>query len=768
MRGRGGLLLLFWASLLPCPALAQTPTPASTTPSLQSEQEAIAIDAESLSYDQKTDTVTATGNVVIRRGQTELRADRVELSRSSEEALATGSVSLTDPQGAMFADQMQFNLGDETGEVQNGRLKLKRNHYSLWGTRIEKIEGQNYRIENGKFTTCDCGDGAPDWSFGGDDVEVSADGYGTIEGGTFNILDVPVLYLPKAIVPIGRERQSGLLIPQAGFSNRRGFQLVAPGYLAIDRSQDASLAFDVETSARLGALAQYRYALSPDARGQINASYFNDFLTPPGKRNEVNPEIEDKSIPENRWSVIGGHQQYLGYNTTAYADAFIVSDDSFLRDMNVLTVDRSVGDFNRTRRFTDSRVGTATTLDHTLVRLQGDFYQGFTQPQDLTLQKVPELTLLDQRQILGGLFETEVNASASYWARPEGIDGFRVDLWPRLRMPIRTGLPLRASVFVGVRETAYSLTQDEMRGGLNPDSTANWILDLPSASSREMFELGGDVGTELARVYDYRVGNLERLKHTIEPVFKYWFVPDVNQDELPIFDNVDRMEQRNLLTYGVVSRLFGKFGGGSDDSLERPTRPEGVEPANVVRESPNGVRELLRFSLLQSYDPSRIIAPVGEPPGSPGGDHLSDIDLYLRATPIEAVSVSGYASWDTSANDLSAAAVSMRLVDTRLPPRKGRLDNRSSIGVNYRFITQNILQQADGYALLHITDNIGALGGLRYDVLNSELLESRFGIRLLSTCDCWGLDLTFVDKTNPSEIEVRALVTLVGFGGTGS
>jgi len=739
-----------------------TPTP-SSTPALQAEEEAIAVDAESLSYDQKTDTVTATGKVLIRRGQTELRADRVELRRKTEEALATGGVTLTDPDGALYADEMRVNLGDETGEIQRGELRLnRRTRYSLWGDRIEKGEGQRYRIENGKFTTCDCDEGPPDWSFSGREVDVDAEGFGVVEGGTFNILDVPVLYLPTAVLPIGRERQSGLLLPWVGFSNRRGFQLLAPGYIAIDRSQDVSAALDVETSARLGALAQYRYAFSQNSRGQINASYFNDFLTSPSDRGEINPEIENRSIPENRWSVVGDHRQNLPWNTVGYADAFIVSDDSFLRDMNVLTVDRSVGDFNRTRRYTDSRLGAAMGLERTLVRLQGDYYQGFTQPQDLTLQKVPELTLFDSREVFG-LVHSEVHASASAWVRQSGIDGFRVDLWPRLRLPIPTGLPFHASVFVGARETAYGLTQNQMRGGLNPDSTANFILDLPANSSREMVEAGADVGTEVARVYDLGWGGLQRVKHTIEPVLSYWYVPNVNQDELPIFDDVDRMDQRSLITYGFVSRLLGRF---VDSAREEPTAD--ASGARSVREASNGVRELVRLSLMQSYDTGRLIAPVGVAPGGPGSDHLSDIDLYLRASPIEAASFTGYTSYDTSVNDIAAAAASVRLTDTRTPPRHGRLDTRSSITLNYRFITRNLLQQVDGFAFLHFTDYIGALGGMRYDVLNSELLESRIGIRLLSTCDCWGLDLTFVDKSNPSEIEVRALLTLVGFGSAGS
>lgn len=735
------------------------PTPAPT-PGLEMElgEETIAVDAESLSYDQKTDTVTASGKVLIRRGETELEADRVELQRSTGQANAQGNVIFRSSEGVLQADEMRLNLENETGEILDGEIQLRRNRYSLLGARIEKGQGQRYHIEKGQFTTCDCEDRAPDWSFSGEDVDIDVDGFAVITGGTFNILDVPVLYLPRAFVPVGRERQSGFLLPQFGFSNRRGFQTVVPGYLAIDRSQDATLAFDLETSARLGALGQYRYAASTQTGGTLNLSYFNEFLARQGRRDEINPEIENRSIPENRWSVIGHHRQGSPWeNVFGYGEAFVVSDDSFLRDMNLLTVDRPAGEFNRTRRFTDSQAGAIASFDRSVLRVDGDYYQAFTQPQNLTLQRVPALELLDERW-LGDFARLTVRSSATSWLRTNGIDGLRFDLWPRLTVPIRTGLPLRASVFVGGRETAYSLFETNMRGGLNVDSTATWILDLPGQSSREMFEVGGELGTEVTRIYPVETGNLLRLKHTVEPLLKYWYVPSVNQDSLPIFDDVDRMERRNLLTYGLVTRVFGRF-------AEDEVPPEEARDPLGYRSS-GGVRELLSLSLLQSYDAQRIIAPVGEPPGGPRGDHFSDVDLYLRATPFDALSFSGYSSFDFSASDLSAAAVSMRLMDPRVPSVGERLDTGSSMTVSYRFITRNLLQQVDGAMRLQVTDFLGVLAGMRFDVINDKFLESLVGFRLLSTCDCWGLDITFVDKSNPNELEVRAQVTLVGLGGS--
>ena len=118
------------------------------------------------------------------------------------------------------------------------------------------------------------------------------------------------MWLPRAALPVYRERQSGLLFPRVGFSNRRGFQLLQPYYWAINKSQDATVSLDVETSLRIGLLGEYRYAFSEATFGAFEVGYFNesfrgnteDIRVPPG----INPEA-----PENRWGIIGHHLQGL-------------------------------------------------------------------------------------------------------------------------------------------------------------------------------------------------------------------------------------------------------------------------------------------------------------------------------------------------------------------------------------------------------------------------------------------------------------------------
>ncbi len=97
-----------------------------------------------------------------------------------------------------------------------------------------------------------------------------------------------------------------------------------------------------------------------------------------------------------------------------------------------------------------------------------------------------------------------------------------------------------------------------------------------------------------------------------------------------------------------------------------------------------------------------------------------------------------------------------------------RLDTRTSAGISYRFLTGNLLQELDDNIVIRLTDWAGFLYSSRYDVVANRFLDNYFGLRLISTCDCWALDFAVVDRTNPQEVEVRAQFTLAGLGSSRS
>src|SRR5262249_32484588 len=306
-----------------------------------------------------------------------------------------------------------------------------------------------------------------------------------------------------------------------------------------------------------------------------------------------------------------------------------------------------------------------------------------------------------------------------------------------------------------LREPAYGLTQARMANGFTGTNAAAGFIDLPSGSSRELVELGGNVGTQFERVFDFPYFGLDKIKHTIEPSLEYVYIPPVDQSDLPVFDGIDRINKRSMFTYGIASRLLGRT--ATEDAGER-----------------GDVFELVRLSATQSYDFLRDIPPVaqfdettGAPQNPEPGNHFSDIDFALRINPSPVTSVRAFATYDASDNQISSTTVGIRL---RQPARvfgeelRPRLITRATFNVEYRFITENVLQLLDSSVALPITDRIAALYAMRYDINAGTFLENYVGVRLLSSCDCWALNVGMTQTRNPNEFQVQAQFTLAGLG----
>ncbi len=717
----------------------------------------VTIDAAEISYDRKEDSVSAVGEVEIRHGDTVLRADRVKVNRSTQDAEALGNATLDNPAISIQADEMRINLLDETGTLVDVEMQSDTFGYTLRGERIEKREGQKYRIENGNFTSCQCED--PDetvpWSVSGKLFDIDLDGYGDVHGGRLLIADIPVLYIPRAAFPVSQKRHSGFLFPRVGLSNRRGFQILQPYYWAIDKSQDLTVSVDIETAQRFGLIGEHRYALSRRSGGEMQAMYFNESIR--GRPTEVTvPGLRNVDVPENRWGVIGNHS-LATERSEIYTDIFLVGDDLFLREINTFTLDDAREVAIRTRPFTTSRLGAIHRWDRAIGKVEGVYSQNLVGPESNVIQVAPQGSLAAQKQLGYGLL-TSVDTSVTNFERTTGITGVRADIFPRIDLRLPLGRSLSGSIGAGVRETAYALTQDRTVGGLNGQATgaeADTLINLPSTSHREIFEVRGDLRTGFSRVFDFQHFGLSRLKHTIEPQLGYLYIPAVNQDELPLFDGDDRIAERNVVSYGFSSRMLAKRARTSDTDSD---------------DAADTVFELARLSLVQSFDFTGSVPQQGAPNQR---TDLSDLDFTMRVNPAAGTSVRFASTLDPDDAELTSATVAVLLREPGwILPDTSWLSvlQRSSFAIEYRFIADNsvpgssAVEQLDSSVLLQVTEQIGLRYAGRFTLADSRALGNYFGMSYLSSCDCWSVDMGISDRANPNEVQFQMQLNLLGFG----
>jgi len=738
----------------------------------------IDLTADELSTGNGANQIDASGNVVIKREATTLTADEVHFNRVTEEVEAKGRVTIDDPEWKIrSADSIKLNLGQETGEIVNGDVFLEQGHISLTGRRFQKFGGQTYHVDEGFFTTCLCESGTPSWKFYAEDLDLALDGVGTVKNGYFYVMDVPVFYLPYGLFPLNSERQSGLLFPTFGHSTEDGFQFSQPFFWAISKSTDATLGFDIETRARFGFIGEFRTIFDRDSDFRIHGSYFNEGARKNEQDDVVDRTIADQDIPKNRWSLIGTHRYTTPADWLTFSDFAVYRDDLFTRELiNKFDISGFQASTIQRSRFSKSRFGAFRGWNDAFLKSEWDFYQDFIQPDANTLHRTPQLAYWGRRFLSGFPLEFRWRAEGVNYMRREGGDGLRLDLRPEFVLPFRLPSHLFGSVSAAPRETMYHLYSPVQASDRN--------------IFRELFEIRGNLGTSLSRVFNFNRLGLSRVKHVIEPELSYLFVPRTDQSHIPIMDEVDRINRRNVLTFALTNRLWGKASSGIPAPAESDV--ELLVPGVI-----GDVRRMALLRLALSYDIDKE---------RNGGDSLSDLDLNLRFAPLSYLYVDLDGGINPGAWEISQARLAFGLTDPR--PVRRTLDpdfNRpNSLGLSYHYLRRgpngflaedaNIDLDAPADCTAHPSDprcpetgfdrntvgNIGAsmLYKLHdnflvhfsstYDARDSRFIGFRVISKFLSFCECWTATFSVTHDVNPDKTSFNFQFTLLGLGTTRS
>lgn len=784
------------------------------------DEREIAVDAEVLGYERQGSVIHARGGVAVTRPGMTLTAEEVRINRETSEGQARGDVVLRTDGVTARGDYAQLNLTDERGFFESGEVDLPKTGYVITGDRLQKGFGQTYRVRDGTFTTCRCGGlEAPAWSFASPDLDVDLHGTGRARNVTFRVRDYPVLYFPYALFPVNRTRQTGFLMPRVGQSfgsdNPRGFEYEQPFFWAINKSTDATMAFRVETEARVGGVGEYRYALNRYSRGTIAGTYFNESL-----RTKA-PEFDDPKIvatpPENRWGVYTKMRDRSLAGVQAYLDTMVVSDDLFFREIQSATFKPLERQSSQTRFYTASRVGGLRASDHLSVWSEGTFYQDLNvqlkNEDETVFQRAPMVEVLARRAVLNDRLALAFAGQSVNYQREEGFDGLRVDLQPQARVPFRFGRFVFGQLEGSLRGTGYHQTDGQgiervCVGGPTPGAPCNSETACGTGGSCEVrpvelvcvggpragrsctddascgtggtpppvcrarspgqhidenqvrgtLRLGWRLGTEIARVYPFERWGFSKLKHTIEPVVSYGWIPHVGgQGDLPLYDGVDRINRRSLLSYGFESRLKARYAGGAADG----DASQGTQPAPPIR-------EIARLSVLQAYDTERKIA---------GDEQFSDVDIGLRLTPNNLLALESGATYNLAETDVKGGNVTLLSSESWRADNAqlARLQNPSSLALSYQFVAKDVgavasegAKALSGLIYLRLGRYLGLLAHTRYDLLTKLAFERGLGARFISRCNCWMIEVGVENRQTPEkDTSVRLQLTLSGIGSFG-
>jgi LPS-assembly protein len=710
---------------------------------------AVEVEADRISYDRKTGRYVLEGNVVARQGDLTLRADRVELIPDAEVAEAAGDVLLQAGADRLSARRVRIHLADRTGALDQGELFVAEDHLTVRGGAIEKTGEETYTMRDVRFSSCLCGEGAPAWSVTGRRLRITVGGYAFVQWPAFRIKGVPVIALPYGIFPVKTDRTTGLLIPRLSQSNINGFGIEQPLFIALGRSQDATLGFNYLSKRGLRYTGEYRYALSPTTSGTWQGSY-----------------VDDRIEGRDRGDLRVRHEGTLPGGVGVRADVNVVSDPEFPvdfgEDVNITSLRELESRVLLDRRWDEVYADARFSVFRSLVPERGT---------DEILQLLPQATLsvpptrLERTPVLGA-----VEGSLTNFFREQGLRGQRLDLFPRLIVPLALGPVGTLTGQAGYRATFYE-TQE-------PDDGAY----------RQLPFFGLDAKSVLGRVYDVHIADARRLYHTIEPEVSYAFIPSVGQTENPLFDRTDRVPRVSRITYALSTRLFARFaeaygpplpapglppaGPAAEHEAPAPPAPPRILTPPTAQPAPVGptgpAREVARLQVQQSYDFGGIegtseerlrVGDVPAPAEEPGArrEPLSDILVRLELRPFARMLLDVEAGYDPQTKKADLLGVRTDLEDER--GVRLRLD--------YRQLDPDV-EQLNADLRVRINRNLDLSYGAKYLVREDRVVETAYGLAYRSRCDCWAIEARSIDRIRPDERRVELLFTLVGLGAFGT
>ncbi len=481
----------------------------------------VTVKADKLDYDRINDIYVAEGHVRVEQEGQRVEADKVVLNNRTGEAVAEGKVYIQDKGDIIRADKIQFNINTKAGFIYNGDLFMSKDNFHLKGEKIERKSENVYHVENGTFTTCDQGE----WYLKAKTIDVDMDRYATANGVSFNMDDLPVFYSPYLLFPV--RRQSGLLMPEVGYSSSEGFLMKNSFFWAISDYQDMTFYSDYRARHGLGTGAEYRYVNSKDSGGKVYYNYFDTFgpYRVPG-------------TPEGLWEFKFQRHEEIAEDLSIRADIDLVSDFNYFRDLEKALELRS-------RPYLDSNIFYVERWETASVYLLGQYSTDLTQTNEKTIQKLPELRYTIFEEKIAGPVHLNFDGSAVNFTSQEGDGMRRADFNPQLSAAFG-GNGLGFTPRVGARATFYD------RSGTN--------AEIAEPTEQKFYYAGADMNARISRVYgaDGETG-IGRIRHSIEPTISYLFIPHIDKTGIPQFDVVDTVTAQNLIAVSLINRLTAHY-----------------------------------------------------------------------------------------------------------------------------------------------------------------------------------------------------------------
>jgi LPS-assembly protein len=652
---------------------------------------------------------------------TTIMADWMSYDIDLESIRAKGNVQIHTKDQQLYAREGTINLDKETGSFTDATVLHRENSLHLEGHKIEKTGPDTYRINDGWVITCKLESGeTPPWSFSSSETNVRQDGFAVLKHARFNIRNVPIFYSPYLLVPVKNTRQTGFLFPEFSSSKNSGFGINVPFFLNISESTDATFFPEYFYNRGFMPGVEFRYVSSASDKGMITGSYLDDKLSDPSETDYYEDTGYTHDNSDRYW--IRGKADHSFGDWITRLDLDIVSDQDYLREF-----DSGVTGFENTHnRYLDVfgrgfQNETETLRENSLTSLRswnGIYLQGTllaineadtnATSTDTPLWKLPSIDFSGVVPIAETYFSFDWDTNyVNYW-REDGIGGHRFDLNPSVSSPIPLGPYLESRAELSLRDTFYIV-----------ETYGDEVWENDDIQNRLYPEFEIELATTLQKDFFSESSEFRTSAHQVRPYVKYGYLPDVDQDDLPQLDDIDSIENKHLVTYGIDNYLnrFINSGGLSENFIT-----------------------FAELKIEQSYDLR----------GDSSDEPFSDIFSELKWNPLSGTYLSYKNYYDVYENTFNRHIFEGRLTNTR----------GDYISLDYSFNEAADIEQINAYFLARILNNWSVGGTLEHSISQDETIEARGS--LIYHADCWSVK--FETRYTPEDTSFLVVFSLANIG----
>lgn len=618
-----------------------------------------------------------TGDVVGRRGDQQLSADRLDYDKDTEIAAASGNVRYEQNGQVFVGETADINIAENRGNIRPARFWLTDRHIRGETDIIHIDSATVTRLEGTTFTTCDEGD--DDWLLRASSLKLDTDNNeGIARHARIDFMHVPIFYFPYLSFPL-EGRKTGFLVPSIGDSNQSGTELSVPYYWNIAPHRDATLTPRLLSRRGLLMAGEFRY-LNPRNAGELDLEYIND----------------DRVYGKDRSAMSFHHQGQPGSGWHTRVKYQSVSDTDYLVDFSTELASSSTTHLERLASVDYRGDYVQANLMIQTYQTVVDFPTGSAKPY----QRLPQLRLdvLDRNGPAG--LEMGVKSELVQFDRNQGVTGRRVDLQPHISWPFR-----RAAGFM-VPRLSYRYTHYQL------ENTDPGFDESPSRSL-PLFSL--DNGLIFERSLS---GWGQASTQTLEPRLFYLHVPYRDQDNLIVDENgVDSVFDTSLAQFSL-GQLYreNRFTGG--DRVGDSNQVSATLSTRFL--NPQG-RELFRASMgrIFYFRDREVTLPGGQVETDQHSDWVAELSSHWT----KSFSARASLQWDRQEDKMERGSANVLY----------RKDKRRLLKLAYRY-EQDFLEQSDVAFIWPVATRWNLVGRWLHSLKDDITLETLKGLEYESCC----------------------------------